>query len=146
MGIDQLRLIDTGLDPVTAEREQWDDGNNTLALAPKVAVAYERNEETNERLIEAGIEVIAIAGSELGFGPRRAAVHVLPDRPGLTEQVPDANSSVTSAPKYQKFRVRASSDLGQLWCSRGEFEIDRSEREIMKNVYRVLALLLAVAA
>jgi arginine deiminase len=68
MGIDQLRLIDTGLDPVTAEREQWDDGNNTLALAPKVAVAYERNVETNQRLIQAGIEVIAIAGSELGSG------------------------------------------------------------------------------
>jgi arginine deiminase len=68
MGIDQLRLIDTGLDPVTAEREQWDDGNNTLALAPKVAVAYERNVETNQRLTEAGIEVIAIAGSELGSG------------------------------------------------------------------------------
>jgi arginine deiminase len=68
MGIDQLRLIDTGLDPVTAEREQWDDGNNTLALAPNVAVAYERNVETNQRLIEAGIEVIAIAGSELGSG------------------------------------------------------------------------------
>jgi arginine deiminase len=68
MDIDQLRLIDTGLDPVTAEREQWDDGNNTLALAPKVAVAYERNVETNERLVEAGIEVIAIAGSELGSG------------------------------------------------------------------------------
>ncbi len=68
MGIDQLRVIDTGLDPVTAEREQWDDGNNTLALAPKVAVAYERNVETNQRLAEAGIEVIAIAGSELGSG------------------------------------------------------------------------------
>jgi arginine deiminase len=68
MGIDQLRLIDTGLDPVTAEREQWDDGNNTLAIEPKVAVAYERNVETNERLAEAGIEVIAIAGSELGSG------------------------------------------------------------------------------
>ena len=68
MGIDQLRLIDTGLDPVTAEREQWDDGNNTLALAPRVAVAYERNTETNERLVKAGIEVIPIAGSELGSG------------------------------------------------------------------------------
>ena len=68
MGIDQLRLIDTGLDPVTAEREQWDDGNNTLALAPKVAVAYERNVETNQRLTESGIEVIAIPGSELGSG------------------------------------------------------------------------------
>jgi arginine deiminase len=68
MGIDQLQLIDTGLDPVTAEREQWDDGNNTLAIEPNVAVAYERNVETNQRLIEAGIEVIPIAGSELGSG------------------------------------------------------------------------------
>ena len=64
----QLRVIDTGLDPVTAEREQWDDGNNTLALAPRVAVAYERNTETNARLEAAGIEVVAIAGSELGSG------------------------------------------------------------------------------
>jgi len=68
MGIDTLSHIDTGLDPVTAEREQWDDGNNTLALAPRVAVAYERNDETNERLEEAGIEVVRIAGSELGSG------------------------------------------------------------------------------
>lgn len=68
MGIDELHHIDTGLDPVTAEREQWDDGNNTLALAPRVAVAYERNDETNDRLEEAGIEVVRIAGSELGSG------------------------------------------------------------------------------
>ncbi|GGK32894.1 arginine deiminase [Pilimelia terevasa] len=68
MGIDRLRIIDTGLDPVTAEREQWDDGNNTLAIAPKVCVAYERNVETNAQLEHAGIEVIRIAGSELGSG------------------------------------------------------------------------------
>ncbi|NYG54294.1 arginine deiminase [Nocardioides perillae] len=68
MGIDTLHQIDTGLDPVTAEREQWDDGNNTLALAPRVAVAYERNDETNDRLEDAGIEVVRIAGSELGSG------------------------------------------------------------------------------
>jgi arginine deiminase len=68
MEMDSLEVIDTGLDPVTAEREQWDDGNNTLAIAPRVAVAYERNIETNTRLEEAGIEVIAIAGSELGSG------------------------------------------------------------------------------
>jgi arginine deiminase len=68
MGIDTLRQIDTGLDPVTAEREQWDDGNNTLAIAPRVAVAYERNVETNRRLEEHGIDVVAIAGSELGSG------------------------------------------------------------------------------
>ena len=68
MGIDRLRVIDTGLDPVTAEREQWDDGNNTLALAPGVVVAYERNVETNARLRDSGIEVLPIAGSELGTG------------------------------------------------------------------------------
>lgn len=68
MGIDKLHQIDTGLDPVTAEREQWDDGNNTLAIAPRLAIAYERNIETNTRLEAAGIEVVAISGSELGSG------------------------------------------------------------------------------
>ncbi|WP_129669707.1 arginine deiminase [Phytoactinopolyspora endophytica] len=68
MGIERLRTIDTGLDPVTAEREQWDDGNNTLAIAPRLAVAYERNSETNARLEEAGIDVLRIPGSELGTG------------------------------------------------------------------------------
>ena len=68
MGIDKLRVIDTGLDPVVAEREQWDDGNNTLALSPGVVVAYERNARTNARLGDAGIEVLTIATSELGTG------------------------------------------------------------------------------
>ncbi|WP_027342910.1 arginine deiminase [Hamadaea tsunoensis] len=68
MGVDRLRTIHTGLDVVTAEREQWDDGNNTLAIAPRVCVAYERNVETNAQLERAGIEVIRIAGSELGSG------------------------------------------------------------------------------
>jgi arginine deiminase len=68
MHIDTLRVIDTGLDPVTAEREQWDDGNNTLAIAPRLAVAYERNVVTNSRLEQAGVEVVRIPGSELGSG------------------------------------------------------------------------------
>ncbi|QIX25246.1 arginine deiminase [Nocardioides sp. JQ2195] len=68
MEIDTLHQIDTGLDPVAAEREQWDDGNNTLAIAPRVAVAYVRNDGTNDRLEEAGIEVIKIEGSEVGSG------------------------------------------------------------------------------
>lgn len=68
MGIDALDVVDTGLDPVTAEREQWDDGNNTLAVAPGVVVAYERNVRTNARLEAHGIEVLRISGSELGSG------------------------------------------------------------------------------
>ena len=68
MGIPKLRVIDTGRDGPDAEREQWDDGNNTLALEPGVVVAYERNEMTNSRLTEAGIEVVTISGSELGSG------------------------------------------------------------------------------
>jgi arginine deiminase len=68
MGIEKLRVIDTGLDAVTAEREQWDDGNNTLALAPGVVVAYDRNVETNRRLEDSGVEVLTIAGNELGSG------------------------------------------------------------------------------
>ena len=82
MGIDALRVIDTGLDPVTAEREQWDDGNNTLAIGPRLTVAYERNIETNAQLEAAGIEVIAIAGSELGSGrggPRCMSCPILRD-------------------------------------------------------------------
>jgi len=68
MGLDRLHVVDTGLDPVTAEREQWDDGNNTLAIAPRVVVAYERNVVTNAALEDAGVEVIRIAGTELGSG------------------------------------------------------------------------------
>ena len=82
MGVDVLRRIETGLDPVVAEREQWDDGNNTLALAPRVVVAYERNDATNACLEAAGIEVVRIAGSELGSGrggPRCMSCPVLRD-------------------------------------------------------------------
>ena len=68
MGLDKLHVVDTGLDPVTAEREQWDDGNNTLAISPGLVVAYERNVVTNAALEDAGIEVVRIAGSELGSG------------------------------------------------------------------------------
>ena len=68
LGLDRIRVIGTGLDPVTAEREQWDDGNNTLCVAPRLAMAYERNAETNAQLEAHGIEVIRIAGSELGSG------------------------------------------------------------------------------
>ena len=77
MEIPELRVIDTGLDPVTAEREQWDDGNNTLALAPGVVVAYERNTKTNARLAAEGIEVLADRGLRARHRPRRPALHVV---------------------------------------------------------------------
>jgi arginine deiminase len=67
LGVD-LELVPTAGDEFEAERTQWDDGNNVVALAPGVIVAYERNEATNAKLAKAGIEVLAIAGQELGRG------------------------------------------------------------------------------
>jgi arginine deiminase len=63
-----IRVVTTGGDAFEAEREQWDDGNNVVALEPGVVVAYERNTATNEKLRKAGIEVLEIVGNELGRG------------------------------------------------------------------------------
>jgi arginine deiminase len=68
LGVDRVEVLTSGGDDDEVEREQWDDGNNVLAVDPGVVIAYERNVDTNTKLRKAGIEVITIAGSELGRG------------------------------------------------------------------------------
>ncbi len=66
--IKKLTVVETGGDEYQAQREQWDDANNTVALEPGVVVSYERNTFTIAKMRQAGVEVVAIAGFELGKG------------------------------------------------------------------------------
>jgi arginine deiminase len=68
LGVATLQVVETGGDAYQQEREQWDDGNNVVALEPGVVVAYERNTHTIAKMRDAGVEVITIEGYELGKG------------------------------------------------------------------------------
>ena len=102
MGIERLRVIDTGLSPVAPGRGQWDDGGNTLLTGPGRAITFERHAETSARLEAAGLEVTRVPGNELGSdrgGPRGLTCPVSREPAGLPDQRPAAEAEHRSGPQ-----------------------------------------------
>ncbi len=82
LGYPKLTIVPTGGNSAEERaREQWNDGNNVLALRPGVVIGYDRNDDTNAALKAAGIEVLAIPGAELGPRSWWRPLHELPDHP-----------------------------------------------------------------
>lgn len=75
MGVDGIRVLTVPTDTLTAEREQWNDGSNLLALEPGVVMAYERNTVSNDFYAAQGFDVVTIPGNELGRG--RGGAHCM---------------------------------------------------------------------
>jgi arginine deiminase len=122
MGIEQLKVIATGLDPLAAPRQQWDDGGNALAIDRGVVVCHERNVETNARLEAKGLQVIQVPAGELGSnrgGPRCMACSVTRDPAaspdaGVTPAEPADLGEAMTQPHGPSAAPARAADAGRL--------------------------------
>jgi arginine deiminase len=112
MGIERLRVLDTGTEPA-AEWDQGDDGGNVLAIGSRVAVSHERNIRTNARLEDAGIRVIRVPSSELGSmrgGPRCMSCPVSRDAVAMPARADANGPDVAARPLYRETIVLAAAE------------------------------------
>ena len=105
MGIDRLRVIDTGLSPAAPGRGQWDDGGNILITGARRAISFERHAETSARLEDAGLDVIRVPGSELASergGPRCLTCPVSREPVGLPDHRADRGAAARAEERAEE--------------------------------------------